>query len=58
LIRRKESTEDFAFDLFLRQEIEAELTKREFTPHSVFLFDSQNAVRTVPANAFDTKLCW
>jgi 6-phosphofructokinase 1 len=58
ILRRKESTEDFAFDLFLKQEIERELARRQYTPHSVYLFDSQNAVRTVPANSFDTKLCW
>ena len=26
-------------------------------PHNIFFFDCQNAIRTVPANSFDTKLC-
>jgi 6-phosphofructokinase 1 len=57
LIHRKEGREEYAYDLFLKKEIERELRAREVHSHSVFLFDSQNAVRTVPANSFDTKLC-
>lgn len=48
---------EYAFDLFLKQEIDKILTESGLNPHNLFFFDAQDAVRTVPANAFDTKIC-
>lgn len=58
LLLQKETTAEYAFDIFLRGEIEQVLEKNNLKPHNLFFFDTQNAVRTVPANSFDTKLCW
>ena len=55
---RLEGGDEFAFDLFLKQKISEELSANKLDPHSVFFTDTQNAVRSVPANAFDTRLCW
>ena len=56
--RNKLAEDEFAFDLFLKKQIRQELTKNKLEPNSVFFHDTQNPVRSVPANAFDTKLCW
>lgn len=57
LLLKKETTAEYAFDLFLRHEIERVLAEKGLNPHHMWFFDTQNAVRTVPANSFDSKLC-
>ena len=57
LLLKKETTAEYAFDLFLRHEIERVLAEKGLNPHHMWFFDTLNAVRTVPAYSFDSKLC-
>lgn len=58
ILHRKEKVDGYAFDNFLKAEIEKSLTAMKVAHHNVYFFDGLHSVRTVPANSFDTKLCW